>query len=152
MRNYHVRLVMHFFVAHPLLRSNVLPVPISRWVYLLMGARMGDNSYSSGMIFDPDFVTLGENVLLGHGSVLIPHVVENDRLAHFPIRIGNRVTVGAHAVVMAGVKIEDDAIVAAGSVVSKNSHISAGEIWGGVPARRIEASKSGIPQTIARSS
>lgn len=138
MRSYHVRLMLQFFVTHPLLRSNILPVPLSRLAYQLMGARMGANSYSSGMIFDPDFVIIGENALLGHGSVLIPHVIENDRLSHHLIRIGNRVTVGAHAVVMAGAVIEDDAIVAVGAVVSKNSRIGAGEVWGGVPARRIQ--------------
>ena len=141
-RRYHLRLILQFFVIHPLLRSNVLPVPLSRQVYKVLGAKMGENSYTSGMIFDPDFVELGENVLLGHGSVLIPHVIENSRLAHHRIRIGDRVTLGAHAVVMAGAVIGNDAIIAVNSVVTKNTRIEAGEVWGGVPARKLKTRES----------
>jgi len=40
-------------------------------------------------------------------------------------------------VIMAGVQIGDHAIVSAGAVVTKDTHIAPGEVWGGVPARRL---------------
>lgn len=49
--------------------------------------------------------------------------------------IGRNVWVGAHSTLLPGVTIGDDAVVAAGSVVTKP--VPAGEIWGGVPARFI---------------
>ena len=52
------------------------------------------------------------------------------------VTIGNDVWVGARSLIMSGVIIGDGAIVAAGSVVTKN--ISAYEVVGGVPAKRIK--------------
>jgi acetyltransferase-like isoleucine patch superfamily enzyme len=42
-------------------------------------------------------------------------------------------------VVLSGVTIGDNAIVATGAIVSKNSRIGANEVWGGVPAKRLRA-------------
>jgi len=50
-----------------------------------------------------------------------------------PIQIGNDVWIGAHAVILSGVKIGDGAVVAAGAVV--NSNVAPYAIVGGVPAR-----------------
>jgi acetyltransferase-like isoleucine patch superfamily enzyme len=49
------------------------------------------------------------------------------------------VTIGTTAVVMSDVIIGDGAIVSAGAVVTKGSRIGAGEVWGGMPARRLKA-------------
>jgi acetyltransferase-like isoleucine patch superfamily enzyme len=48
------------------------------------------------------------------------------------------VTIGAHAIVMSDVEIADGAIVSAAAVVSKGTRIGPGEVWGGVPARRLK--------------
>ena len=50
-----------------------------------------------------------------------------------PIIIGNDVWIGAHSVVLAGVKIGDGAVVAAGAVVNKD--VEPYTIVGGVPAK-----------------
>ena len=63
-------------------------------------------------------------------------------LAHYPIRIGDRVTIGGRSVIMAGATIEDGAVVGFCSLVTRGTHIGPNEIWAGVPARfirRIEA-------------
>lgn len=109
-----------------------------RIFYLALGARLGTNTYSQGIIHDPSFVEMGNDGVVGQGALLIPHVIEGTRLAHYPIRIGNHVTIGAHAVVLADTIIENDAIVSAGAVVPKGTHIGAGEVWGGVPAKPLK--------------
>ena len=53
-----------------------------------------------------------------------------------PIAIGNRVWVGANVTVCKGVHIGDGAVIATGSVVTRN--VSAGTMVGGVPARLIK--------------
>jgi acetyltransferase-like isoleucine patch superfamily enzyme len=59
----------------------------------------------------------------------------NDRAAiqTAPVRIGDDVFIGANATVLKGVTIGDRAVIAAGSVVTKD--VPADEIWGGNPAR-----------------
>lgn len=52
-----------------------------------------------------------------------------------PVQIGKDVWIGCHVVVLPGVGIADHAVVGAGAVVTKS--IAAGEIWAGVPARKI---------------
>ena len=52
-----------------------------------------------------------------------------------PIRIGNDVWIGAHAVVLAGVTIGEGAVVGAGAVLKDN--VPPYTIVGGVPAKVI---------------
>jgi acetyltransferase-like isoleucine patch superfamily enzyme len=143
---YHIYILFYLILFYPLLGSGTVPVPLMRLVYLALGARLGTNTYSSGQILDPPFVHIGSNSVVGLYAVLIPHVIEGSRLAHHTIRIGDNVTIGAHAVVLSGVTIGNNAIIATGAVVQKNTVIGEGEVWGGVPARLLqkrEASMSG---------
>lgn len=125
------------FVFYPVFRPMPLPMPLVRLVHIALGARLGSNTYCSGVIADPSLVTIGDNSLVGLNAALIPHALEGASLAHHPIRMGNNVTIGAHAVILPGVTVGDDAIVAAGAVVTKMTVIGSGEVWGGVPARLI---------------
>lgn len=134
---YHLYLMFFLILFYPIMRSGVFPVPLMRLIYLALGAKLGENTYSSGIIFDPIFVQVGGNSIIGQSALLIPHIIEGGTLAHYPIVIGNNVTIGAHSVVMSNVIIDDDATVSVGAVVTKNSHIGKGEVWGGVPAKRI---------------
>lgn len=135
---YQVYLLFYLILFNTLTRSSVLPIPLMRLVYLALGARLGRNSYSSGIICDPIFVRIGANCMIGEGSLLVPHLIEGSKLAHFAILIGDNVTIGAHAVILGGVSIGDNAMVAANSVVTKGVRIGPGETWGGSPARRID--------------
>lgn len=140
---YHVYLLFYLILFYPLMRSGAVPVPIMRLVYLALGARLGSNTYSSGIIFDPPFVEIGSNCIVGQYALIVPHAIEGMRLAHHKIRIGHNVTIGAHAVVQAGVSIGNNAIVAIGAIVKKGTQIGPNEVWGGVPARLIHTHTSG---------
>lgn len=134
---YHVYLLFNLILFYPILRSGFVPVPLMRLNYQLLGARLGDNTYSSGIMFDPPLIRIGHDCIVGQSSMLIPHVIEGQRLAHYGITIGNNVTIGAQAVVLAGVSIGDNAIVAIGAVVLKDTVIGAGEVWAGMPAKKL---------------
>lgn len=133
----HVNNLFYLVLFHTLIRTHFLPIPLMRWVYLALGARMGKNTYSTGVILDPPFVQFGANCIIGHDAVLFSHAIEGRYLAFLPIQVGDNVTIGATAVIMPGVSIGDGAIVSAGAVVLKNTRIGPGEVWGGVPAKRI---------------
>lgn len=128
-------LLHYLLLFNPLILSRTLPFPLMRLVLRALGARMGENSYSAGIVMDPQFVRIGDDSIIGNSAMLIPHVIEGDKLGFHPIRIGNRVTIGARAIIMADVEIGDGATVAIQAVVTKGSRIPAGEVWGGTPAR-----------------
>lgn len=135
---YHVYVLFYLILFYPIMRSGFPPAPLMRIFYVALGARLGENTYSQGIIHDPPFIDVGANSVIGQYALLIPHVIEGTTLAHYPIRIGNNVTVGAHAVVLSDVTIGDGAIVATGAIVPKGTRIGAGEVWGGVPARLLK--------------
>ncbi len=85
-------------------------------------------------------VTLGDGCQIGHDVVfatldhgLAPDERHTTRPA--PIVLGRNVWVGSHATILRGVAIGDNAVVAAGAVVTKD--VEANTIVGGVPARKI---------------
>lgn len=88
-------------------------------------------------------IVVGNHTLIASGCKFIDHdhgiaageLVRNQPGPEIPITIGRDVWLGSNVVVLKGVEIGDGAIVAAGAVVSKN--VPSGEIWGGVPARKI---------------
>jgi carbonic anhydrase/acetyltransferase-like protein (isoleucine patch superfamily) len=70
--------------------------------------------------------------------VITAHTITSGYLIIDPVEIGARATVGVNCVVMSGVKIGEGAVVTAGAVVPPNTIIPAGEMWGGVPVRKIK--------------
>ena len=135
--HYHVYLLFYLLLFQPLTRSLFVPVPLMRLLYLALGARLGEDAYSAGVILDPPLTEIGQGSIVGHDAVLFSHAVEGEELSLARIRIGARVTIGAKAVVMPDVTIADDAIVAVSAVVTKGTRIGAGELWAGIPARKV---------------
>ncbi|MFN0316482.1 MAG: acyltransferase [Burkholderiales bacterium] len=132
-----VNILFYLLLFNTLIRTHFIPVPLMRLVYQALGARLGPNTYSAGTILDPALTELGANCIIGHDAVLFSHAIEGRHFALSKIRVGDNVTIGATAVIMSGVSIGDGALVSAGSVVLKDTVIGAGEIWGGVPAKRL---------------
>ncbi|MYN41966.1 acyltransferase [Duganella sp. FT109W] len=134
-----VNSLFYLLLFNSLICTHFIPVPLQRLIYLALGARLGTNTYSAGALLDPPLTRIGSNTIIGHEAVVFAHVVEGARLELWPVQIGNTVTIGAKAVVMAGVQIGDNAIVSTGAVVTKNTRIGAGEVWGGIPARKLKS-------------
>lgn len=85
-------------------------------------------------------VTLGDGCQIGHNVVFatLNHgIAPTDRKNTYPasIVLGKNVWVGSNATILQGVTIGDNAVVAAGAVVTKD--VSANTIVGGVPAKVI---------------
>lgn len=132
-----VNILFYLMLFNSLIRTHFLPVPLMRLVYLALGARMGENTYSAGVLLDPPLTELGANCIIGHDAVLFCHAIEGRHFALSRIRVGDNVTIGATAVIMSGVHIGNGAIVSAGAIVLKDTQIGPDEIWGGVPAKRL---------------
>ena len=63
------------------------------------------------------------------------HKFDSDIEQIKPVKIGSRVWIGCNSLIMKGVTIGDGAVVAAGSVVTKD--VPAGAVCGGNPAKII---------------
>ena len=86
-------------------------------------------------------VTLGDGCQIGHNVVFatLNHELPPERRGvtrPAPIVLGKKVWVGSNATILQGVTIGDNAVVAAGAVVTKD--VPANTIVGGVPARVIK--------------
>jgi acetyltransferase-like isoleucine patch superfamily enzyme len=134
---FNIYLLFYLIPFHPLIKNKLIPVTFMRLIYIMLGAKLGDNTYSAGTILDPPLTYVGNNTIIGQDSILISHIIEGGHLAYAAIRIGNNVTIGANSVIMAGVIIENNAIVGAGAVVTKKTEIKANEVWGGIPAKKL---------------
>lgn len=132
-----LNILFYLLLFNSLIRTHFLPLPLLRLVYLALGARLGENTYSAGALLDPPLTTIGSNTIVGHDAVVFAHVIEGERLELQRVWIGSGVTIGAHAVIMAGTHIGDGAIISVGAVLTKGSVVAPGEVWGGVPARRL---------------
>ena len=137
-----VNILFYLIVFNTLVRTNALPVPLMRMIYIGLGAQMGDNSYSAGAILDPPLTEIGANSIIGHNAVIFAHAIEGTQFALAKVVLGDNVTIGAGAIIMADVRVDNGAIVSAGSVVKKGTQIGQDEIWGGIPAKLIR--KKGI--------
>ena len=105
--------------------------------------KLGKNVFiNSGCHFqDQGGITIDDGVLIGHNAVLatLNHNQDpekRDNLLPAPIHIGRKVWLGANVTVLPGVTIGDNAIVAAGAVVTKD--VEPNTVVGGVPAKIIK--------------
>ena len=81
----------------------------------------------------------GENVCMYDHDHLFERKNGNFREQGFkkiPISIGNNCWIGSGVIILKGVSIGNNCVIAAGAVVTKD--IPDGEIWGGIPAKKIE--------------
>ncbi|WP_104103388.1 DapH/DapD/GlmU-related protein [Arthrobacter sp. 08Y14] len=98
---------------------------------------------NSGCRFqDQGGISIGDDCLIGHNAVLatLNHDLSPSRRADMhpaPITIGRNVWLGSNVTVLPGVTIGDDAVVAAGAVVTKD--VPARSVVVGSPARVIRS-------------
>lgn len=85
-------------------------------------------------------ITIGEDVAISHNVTIMDsdahEIIGNDHAKTQSIQIGNHVWIGSGAKILKGVIIEDGAVIAAGSVVTKN--VPKNCMVSGVPAKVVK--------------
>lgn len=109
------------------------------------GVQVGQNCriYTTTLGTEPWLISIGNKVTITSGVKFITHdgstwlfSDKNGRRELFRrIQIGDNVFIGLNSIIMPGVKIENNVIVAAGSVITKS--VPTGSIVGGNPAKII---------------
>ncbi|MCK5161920.1 MAG: acyltransferase [Candidatus Aureabacteria bacterium] len=130
---------------------RIHPTASLRWgKNISLGKNSHINQYCCVWASENSKIVMGDNLLMGPGvkvfssnhtfkDVNIPMNIQSYQ--EKDIIIGDNVWLGANVVVVAGVKIGDGSIVAAGAVVTKD--IPSYSIAGGIPARVIKQRKQG---------
>ncbi|MDO4248572.1 MAG: sugar O-acetyltransferase [Neisseria sp.] len=107
---------------------------------------VGDYFYTNFncTILDAGGVKIGNNVLLAPnvGLYTVGHPLDAGLRNQAwedakPITIGNNVWIGAHSIILGGVSIGDDCVIAAGSLVTKD--IAAGSLAMGSPCKVVRS-------------
>lgn len=112
------------------------------------GIEIGANTFIGphvNIVANDTTVKIGENVLIAAGTKIIGRnhnyqskekTIREQGYTQSPIVIENNVWIGYHVVILSGVTIGEGAIIAAGSVVTKD--VEANKIVGGIPARTLK--------------
>ena len=92
---------------------------------------MGDNvNIQDGAVihctYQKTSVALGNNVSVGHNA-----------LVH-GCTVGDNVLIGMGSIVMDNCVIEENCIIAAGAVLLEGTKVESGSIWAGVPAKKVK--------------
>lgn len=104
-------------------------VGISEFCYF---AIRGNISIGDNVIFGPGVKIFTEN----HSFKLSDKLFRLQSEIRNDIKIGNNVWIGSNSIILPGVTIEDNVVIAAGSVVNKN--IKRDSLYGGIPAKLIK--------------
>ena len=70
--------------------------------------------------------TIGNQVTIGHNAII------------HGCTIKDRVLIGMGAIVLDNCIIESDSIIAAGAVITMGTHVKSGEIYAGVPGKKVK--------------
>lgn len=120
--------------------SRFMIVPgIRNFLYRIMGVNLGKNVFIGlDSYFDdqfPELITIREGATISFRVVIVAHDDSGEKTVN-PISIGRNVYVGVGAIILPGVNIGDNAVIAAGAVVSKD--VPPSVVVAGVPARIIK--------------
>lgn len=131
-----VRVLKNFIIATV---CRFMPdMKLKSMLYRKMGVKIGKNVSLLGVkmdIFFPELIEIGDNTLIGQDTMLVTHEFLNSHWKKGRIKIGENVMIGTLCLILPGVEIGDNAIVAAYSLVNKN--VKPNEFVGGVPAKEI---------------
>ncbi|MFD5826535.1 DapH/DapD/GlmU-related protein [Lentzea sp. NPDC060358] len=117
-----------FHLIPPVYCDHGVNIRVGRNVFVNQGCRFNDVGG----------IEIGDDVMMGPAVSLISsgHPLEPDGrrcgVTAAPIRLGRNVWIGASALVMQGVTVGEDAVVAAGAVVTRD--VPARTLVAGVPA------------------
>ena len=112
--------------------------PLLVLFHRLMGMKVGKRvQINTSVIGDSNLIEIGDDTVIGGDVTLIGHSAERGNLVTARVKIGANVTVGLMAIVMPGVVVGDRAVIAANAFLAKGTVVGAGEIWGGIPAKKL---------------
>lgn len=117
------------------------------WLYRRLGARVHPHA-AIGLevtfdVFFPELVTVREDAIIGYNSTILCHEYTREWYRTGPVVVEKDATIGANCTLLPGVIVGAGATVSAMSLVNRD--VPPGEVWGGVPARRLRGADAPPP-------
>ncbi|MBW8349529.1 acyltransferase [Bacillus sp. IITD106] len=113
---------------------------VKNWMYRhFLRMKVGEHtSFALMVMLDimfPEKISVGRNTVIGYNTTILAHeyLIKEYRLGS--VEIGDEVMIGANSTILPGIKIGDNAIVSAGTLVHKD--VPAGTFVGGNPMQII---------------
>ena len=129
---------LYFALYYPTYRLiNIFVLPPMKSFYLrLIGCKIGKNVFLAGeeWIADPCVIEIGDDTMIGGRSLITGHLAE-DKLRIKRVRIGKGCLIGGESFIMPGATIEDNVVVGAKSLITKNKKLEKGKTYTGIPAK-----------------
>ena len=138
--------------AVPALLMFLTGTPLLGPVLRLYGARMGRRTLiDTTYLTEFDLVHVGDDVSVGAGASLQTHLFEDRVMKMGYVSLRDRASVGAKSVVLYDSAVEQDATLAAQSLVMKGEVLPAGTTWRGIPAQKVGRVATAAQSTAAGS-
>lgn len=135
---------MAVYCPHPALRTTLFRkcgIKIGEQVVINFGVNIIIPMSEKGIL--ENNIIIGDRVAIATGAVIVGQSDPNfSKLARLypednrPIKIGNDVWIGANAVVLPGVTIGEQAVIASGAIVNRD--VAPFTVVAGVPAKKIK--------------
>lgn len=120
--------------------SRFIPsIAFKRMLLRLTGMKIEKNvAIAYNVMFDfffPELIELKENCIIGYNATILAHEFLQQELRIGKVSIGKNVLIGANSTIMPGIKIGDNAVISAMSLVNKD--VKENAFVGGIPAQEI---------------
>ena len=109
---------------------------LKNWLLRRVGVTVGEGVSwgleSTPDVFWPELITVEDGAIIGYDATLLCHEFLQEEYRTGPVVIGERAMIGAGAIVLPGVRVGENARVAANSLVARD--VPPGATVAGVPA------------------
>lgn len=123
------------------IENNLLIPPVFKSsFYKLLGTKCGKGFIMvAGQIRDPFLVSIGSDVVVGTGALILGHYYSASRQLRLgKVEIRRGALIGVNAVIFPNCTVGENATVAPGAVLVPGTIVPANEVWAGNPAQKNE--------------
>jgi acetyltransferase-like isoleucine patch superfamily enzyme len=115
------------------------PFPFFRRIlfFSAFNIKIGKKGINRDIWITPEFIEIGENVIIGQATSLLSSYIEQDKLIIKKITIADNSIIGSKSTILPGVTISKNSIISAGSYLLPFQSTEEGCVYNGNPAEKV---------------